>query len=202
MVLPLAESPLGFPHCVKKGQPFSGTPAHPWAVTRANSNKSIRITWVCRGYSVADVQGNDGDGNEGNEHEKSNQGRGPYVANESQWVTKHAWQGRSGLGCRAGGKLLESLYRFPLRPSSRFNSLWHPCLGAEIVKTGDIGVFAMGGSGSQGRTHSSLDGRRELRLTSKCKTWDNILTSRRWLTQCQKNVKPIHNNSSCSEDVT
>ena len=69
---------------------------------------------MCGGYSVADVQSNDGGGDGGNQHEKSNKGRGPYVTSESQWVTKHTWQERSELGCRAGGRLLESLYPFPL----------------------------------------------------------------------------------------
>ena len=69
---------------------------------------------MCGGYSVADLQGNSGDGDGGNQHEKSNKGRGPYVTNESHWITKHTWQERSGLGCRAGGRLLESLYPFPL----------------------------------------------------------------------------------------
>ena len=72
------------------------------------------ITWVCGGYSVADVQGNGGDGDGGNQHEKGNKGRGPYVTNESHWITKHTWQGKSGLGCWAGGGSPESLYQLPL----------------------------------------------------------------------------------------
>ena len=39
---------------------------------------------------------------------------GTYVTNESHWVTKHTRQERSGLGCRAGESLFQSLYPFPL----------------------------------------------------------------------------------------
>ena len=63
---------------------------------------------------MADVQGNNGDGDGRNQHEKSNKVRGPHVTNESHWISKHRWQDRSGLECQAGERLLESLYPFPL----------------------------------------------------------------------------------------
>ena len=108
MLLPFAGFPLGFPHRVKKRQPFSENPAHRWTVTRVSCNKSIGITWVFGRYSVADVQGNNGDGDGGNQHERSNKGRGSYATTESQWVNKHTWQERSGLGCMEGGTVLLS----------------------------------------------------------------------------------------------
>ena len=63
---------------------------------------------------MADVQGNNGDGNGGNQHEKSNKSRRPYVTNEAHWITQQTWQKRSGFGCWAGAWLFESLYPFPL----------------------------------------------------------------------------------------
>ena len=77
MLLLFVGFPLGFFHCVKKGHLCPENPAPSWTVTRASCNKSMRITWLCGGYSVADIQGNGGDGDEGNQHERSNKGRGP-----------------------------------------------------------------------------------------------------------------------------
>ena len=62
---------------------------------------------------MADVQANHGDGDGDNQHDKTNKGRGPYVTSESQWVTMHTWKEGCGLGCRAGRRLLESLYPLP-----------------------------------------------------------------------------------------
>ena len=101
MLLPFAGIPLGFAHCVQKGKPCPENPAQPWTVTRARCNTLIGITWVCGGYSVADVHGNGGDGDGDNQQEKSNKSGGPYDINESQWITKDTGQERSGMGWRS-----------------------------------------------------------------------------------------------------
>ena len=54
---------------------------------------------------MADVQGNDWDGDGGNQHEKSNKGRGAYVTLKAHWITKRTWRERSDLACRAGARL-------------------------------------------------------------------------------------------------
>ena len=82
----------------------------------------------CGGYSVADVQGNDGDADGGNQHEKGNKSRGRYVTNEPHWVIKHTWHQRPRLGCREGERLLQSLYPSALRLASRFKGCLHPNL--------------------------------------------------------------------------
>ena len=63
---------------------------------------------------MADVQGNNGDADGGNQHEKSNKRRGPHVTNASHWIPKQTWLERLGLPRLARGRLLEPLYPFQL----------------------------------------------------------------------------------------